>query len=225
MMISRWIFAGLLGLVSSLALSQNYSKLWMVASYFGRDGQLLYNIEPQIRLVNRANGYDESLINASVGTLVIPHWQFWFGQNYSNYSDRNAVDEDVSNRVQDEYRVWEQILWNVPFKDQYSSRLRFEQRRSFQSSQWGLRIRERAYWMIPLKKRWYVAVNDECFLNLNSVPWVKTTTFDQNRLSIGFFYFMKANVGLNVGYMNQYINKKPAEANNVLFISLIRFMS
>ena len=224
MYISRLILAVILGFIALPGFSNSYNKLWGTASLFYQYKQLLYTVEPQLRLVNRAGIYEQSLLNAGIGTTIRPQLQLWLGQTYSNYSDRNNVSEDVGNTVTNEYRIWEQLLWKRPFSDEFSSRLRLEERRAFEASAWAVRIRERAYWTIPLTETVSSALNDEIFLNLKSVRWVSTSTLDQNRLYLGIFYKFTPTIGLNISYMNQYIARHPVEINNGLILNLIAYM-
>ena len=224
MYILRLVIAGVLSLMSQLVFSESYTKLWGLASYFGKHDELLYAVEPQIRLVDSAGTYEQSLLNAGIGTTIKPQLQIWLGQTYTNYSDNNTVAEDVENVVINEYRVWEQIMWRRPFSDEFASRLRVEQRRAFQTSEWAVRLRERSYWTIPVNETISFALNDEIFLNVKSVPWVATSTFDQNRVFVGIYYKFTPNMGLNVSYMNQYIARDPAEVNSGLVLNLIAYM-
>jgi hypothetical protein len=222
--ISRLLIVGVLSLISQLVFGESFTKLWGLASYFGRYEQLLYTVEPQIRFIDSAGIYDQSLLNAGIGATVKPQLQIWLGQTYANYSNSNNIAEDVGNAVVNEYRIWEQILWQRPFFDEFSSRLRLEQRRAFETSDWAVRLRERAYWTIPLNETISFALNNEIFLNLKSAPWVATSTLDQNRFFVGIYYKFTPNIGLNVSYMNQYIAKKSVEINNGLILNLIAYM-
>jgi hypothetical protein len=217
----RWITVCLIWLITLPSYADSYSKLWGLVSYFSREGELLYAVEPQLRLVDKPGVYEQLLLNAAIGTAIKPEWQVWLGQTYSNYSQLNNIDEDVSNQVLDEYRVWEQLLWHRPFWDKYASRLRLEQRRAFENPTWAVRLRERFYWTLPVHGALYFAINDELFVNLKTVSWVPTSTLDQNRFYIGGQYQLTPNMGLNMSYMNQYIAKTPAEVNNGLVINLI----
>lgn len=224
MLIVRLVVLCLCIFSSQFVHSQNFTKFWGLISYFDHYDQLLYTIEPQIRLIDRAETYDQTLFNGGVGTKITSEWQFWLGQTYINYSRTNNIAEDVENAVVNEYRVWEQLVWHRPFSDEFASRLRLEQRRAFQSSEWAVRIRERAYWTIPLNETISFALNDEFFLNLKSVPWVASSTFDQNRIFVGLYYKFTSNVGVNVSYVNQYIPRTPVEMNSGLVLNLIAYM-
>lgn len=217
----RFFIALLLSMMSPISSGQDFSKLWGAATYFGRYNQLLYTIEPQIRLIDRSEKYDQSLLNAGIGTAITSPFQIWLGQTYVNYAKTNDVAEDVGNTVSNEYRIWEQLMWHRPFLDGLASRSRLEQRHAFDSTNWAVRFRERAYWTMPLNDTLSFAVSDEVFINLNSVPWVATSTLDQNRIFIGFFYKMTSNLSLNVSYINQYINRHPQEYNNGVLLNFI----
>ena len=195
-----------------------------MASYFGRYDQILYTIEPQVRFIDRAEKYEQSLFNAGIGTALAPQWQIWLGQTYINYAAQNDIAEDVENVVKNEYRVWEQLVWHRPFNDELASRTRLEERHAVQSTEWAVRIRERGYWTIPLNETISFTLNDEIFLNLKSTPWIADSTFDQNRLYVGFYYKLTPNIGVNVSYLNQYIPRTPIEVNNGLVVNLIAYM-
>ena len=46
MYILRLVIAGVLSLISQLVYSESYTKLWGLASYFGKHDELLYAVEP-----------------------------------------------------------------------------------------------------------------------------------------------------------------------------------
>ena len=211
----------LLNIFSQVTYSESFSKLWGAVTYFGHYNALLYTIEPQIRLIDRTDIYEQFLLNAGIGTAIKPRWQLWLGQTYVNYAESNDIAEDVSSALTNEYRIWEQAMWQRPFFDALASRTRLEQRHAFQNSAWAVRFRERVYGSIPLNKTLSLTLSDEFFLNLNSVSWVTTNTLDQNRFFVGFFYNFTPTVGMNITYMNQFINKTPSEYNNGLVLNLI----
>ncbi len=203
--------------------SLSFTKFWGSATYFGRYNKLLYTVEPQIRLANIPGAYDQTLLNLGLGKTVSSQLQLWLGQTYINYAVNNDV-EDVSLITANEYRIWEQMMWQRPFIDNFASRLRLEQRRAFQNNKWAVRLRERAYWTIPINDTISIAINDEVFLNLKQVPWVASSTLDQNRFFGGFFYKFTSQLGLNISYVNQFIPRVPSEVNHGLVLNLIANM-
>lgn len=213
----------IISLLSQSIYCESFSKLWGVASYFGQYHKLLYTIEPQIRLIDRNEKYDQTLLNAGIGTKTMSQFQLWVGQTYINYATRNNIAEDVQTLVSNEYRIWEQLIWRRPFFEEFASRSRLEERRAFQSAEWAVRFRERIYWTKPIYEKLAFALNDEFFLNMKSVPWVNTSTFDQNRIFVGFFYKFTSKIGLNISYFNQYINKNIKESNNGIVLNLIAY--
>jgi len=220
----RFIITAILCLMNQLSFGVSHTKLWGLASYFGQYKQLLYTVEPQIRWVDNANVYEQSLFNAGIGINMMPKLQIWLGQTYTNYANSNNVDEDVNKNVLNEQRIWQQIVWQRPFSDELASRTRMEQRRAFQSPEWAVRLRERVYWTIPIYQTISFALSDEMFLNLKSVPWVSTSTFDQNRLFVGIYYNLTPEIGVNISYFNQYITRNPVEVNHGLVLNLVAYM-
>jgi hypothetical protein len=213
----------IISLLSQSIYCEGFSKLWGVASYFSQYHKLLYTIEPQIRLIDRNEKYDQTLLNAGIGTTIMSPLQLWVGQTYINYATTNDIAEDVQTVVSNEYRIWEQLIWRRPFFEEFSSRSRLEERRAFQSAEWAVRFRERVYWTKPIDEKLAFALNDEFFLNIKSAPWVTTSTFDQNRIFVGFFYQFTSKIGLNLSYFNQYINKNIKESNNGIVLNFIAY--
>ena len=87
----------------------------------------------------------------------------------------------------------------------------------------SMRVRHQLRMMYPLErsKHWFIAVQDEPFVTLNDrLPGGLVGGFDQNRAYVGIRYQFTKAVALELGYMNQYINKPPGEenvsSNNVL---------
>lgn len=222
--IVRCVFLCLLTLAPQLCQGQSYQKLWGLATYFGRYEQLLYTVEPQIRLIERPGIYEQSLLNVGIGKTIKPEWQIWLGQTYNNLSNTNNITEDETAVTLNEYRVWEQLMWRQPFAQGFASRTRLEQRLAFQSSEWAVRLRERLYWTKSLTGPLSFAINDELFLNLKAATWIASSSFDQNRLYVGIFYSFTPKVGLNISYMNQYVARTPSEINNGIILNLIMYM-
>ena len=66
----------LLGCYTLTYASVSYDKLWGSYTFNGRYKDILYTVEPQIRLVNLGEGYQQFLLNEGIGFGGIQHWQF-----------------------------------------------------------------------------------------------------------------------------------------------------
>ena len=192
------------------------NKSWSLVTLTGNYGSFLYNIEPQMRIFEQPNPFQQFLTNASGGYNVTPHWQLWLGQAVTTVS-QDAIPGSV-----DEVRIWQQAVWNKELPHiRFSSRTRVEERRSFGFSDWAFRFRERALLSIPLTEKIALEAADEVLLNLKHVQWLTTRTWDQNRASLAIVQQLSESCFISVGYMNQYlfIINNP-QSDNVLLMNL-----
>lgn len=179
---------------------RSINKSWSLLTLTGNYSSFLYNIEPQIRIFEQPNPFQQFLTNASGGYNVTPDWQLWLGQTFTTVS-QDAVPGSV-----DEYRMWQQAVWNKQTTHmKFSSRTRVEERRSFGFSDWAFRFRERALLSIPLTEKIALEAADEILINLKHVQWLTTGTWDQNRASLSLVQQLSVSCSISVGYMNQYL--------------------
>lgn len=201
------------------------NKFWMPMTLNGNYGDFLYFVEPQFRFVepktpnfNRQNSiFNQFLGNFAGGFEVYPEWQLWFGQTIS------TIAQDAIVLSREEYRAWEQIIWHHHTLKNITinSRFRAEQRKSLDFPEWAFRVRERLIINFPLTQNMSYEISDEILYNLNSVPWVDTTAWDQNRAYIAVVQRFSIKYAFAIGYMNQYLfrDKPLSQANNVLFLN------
>lgn len=179
---------------------RSFNKSWTLLTLTGNYGSFLYNIEPQLRIVEQPNPFQQFLTNASGGYNVTPDWQLWFGQAVTTVS-QDAIPGSV-----DEYRIWQQAVWNKQlFNMNFSSRNRIEERRSFGFSDWAFRFRSRGLLSVPLTQNIALEAADEILINLKDVQWLTTGTWDQNRASLSLVQQISESCAISVGYMNQYL--------------------
>ena len=98
-----------------------------------------------------------------------------------------------------------------------SHRYRFEQR--FVESDFKMRIRYFLGLNIPIsskeQNKYYFSAYNELFLN------TKSKLYDRNRLYGGFGYQLDKIVRLEMGYMNQFLNKESRDQFNIVaFVNL-----
>lgn len=194
--------------------AQHAEKMWSLLTLSGDYGRVVYNIEPQLRLVYADNPFQQFLTNAGVGYKVTPHWQLWFGQTFS------ADSQDAVAGSVDEYRLWQQIIWKGRLPSaSLISRTRFEERKSLFFPDWSYRLRQRILLNKPLTSNLSLVLSNEIFFNVNKTSWIITDRLDQNRAYIGVEQRMSPNTYLGAGYMNQYLSTAIPQANNVLWIN------
>ena len=206
---------------TAIQSSNSFNKFWGLITINGNYQQLYYMVEPQIRLVDRDTSYEQSMLNAGGGIDIAPKLQLWLGQTITNFSPYNAVTEDVASNDLNEYRLWQQLLWtNIYSTGSVVFRSRLEERKSFENAPWATRFRERGYWTIQLTNQQSLVLSDEFFINLKTVPWIVTKTFDQNRAYIGILQKMTPTTSFSVSYMNQYLSRVPLEINHAIVLNV-----
>lgn len=182
------------------------NKFWTPLTLEGNYGSLLYFVEPQLRLIERTNLFNQFLNNAAIGHEILPGWQAWFGQTIT------TISQDALSSSKEEYRSWEQLVWKGTFHGiNILSRTRLEERKSLTFPQWAFRIRELVRLQRPVASNFNIELINELFYNLNQVPWIETKTWDQDRAMIGVSQVFSKSRTLLVGYMRQivFLEKHP----------------
>jgi hypothetical protein len=143
-----------------------------------------------------------------------------------------------------EHRPWQQVtLLHNSGKVSFAHRFRLEQRflqnwtfvdsatglRSIRPGyEWQNRMRYRFLLTIPFptpdggRQKWFATAYDEIFINFG--PNIGYNLFDQNRLGGTLGYWLNKNVNLQLGYMNQYIQKangRDVENNHALTLFVV----
>ncbi|HVT62902.1 MAG TPA: hypothetical protein VHD33_05380, partial [Legionellaceae bacterium] len=72
---------------------KGFEKFWGLVTYTNHYQDVLFLVEPQIRLVNIGDGYEQFLLNTGAGKAFAPQLQLWVGQTISNFSPYN-IEED-----------------------------------------------------------------------------------------------------------------------------------
>lgn len=168
-----------------------------------------------MRLIERNNIFDEFLLNAAVGFEMDRGLRFYFGQAIT------TVAQDANPLSQEEYRMWEQLIYNYETISgiKINSRFRVEERKSFNFPQWGFRMRERLIVNFPLTNNMSYELSNEILYNLNSVPWIETTSWDQNRAYVAVVQRFSDHYAFAVGYMSQYLFRRFARSDHVLYLN------
>lgn len=196
------------------------AKLWTAIDFKGSlTENIQYYLEPQLRLISRSPCFDEANMYVGLGYPATPKVTLWLGNMF-------ITSHKVDNGNTQQYRIWEQISWDVLGNDfiQIDSRTRLEQRKQEHQASWALRVRERVSLSFPLNRSGYFFVlYDEIFLNANHPSWVSNAFLSQNRAFAGFSIPVGKSTHLETGYLNQYVVGSPDQLNHVLsFVLRVR---
>jgi hypothetical protein len=123
-----------------------------------------------------------------------------------------------------ELRPWQQLSWNLPVHGiGLQSRTRLEQRIHQDNLGWRLRELVKATLPLPGTDRVFLAAYDELFFDLDDTPWGQRRGFRQNRFFAGpgLRLDREKHVVLEVGYLNQWIDRRREDRDNhVLSLNL-----
>lgn len=193
---------------------------------FGSDGnsKFLWWLEGQGRFGADATRFAQGIIRPGVGYQLNEKTSVWLGYAWIPTSKPFAARSPFN-----EHRIWQQLLWTDRFSfGVLQSRTRFEQR-FFDiagSTDVHNRFRQMFKLAIPIAEipNLSFVVANEIFLNFNDVDMGFQSGFDQNRLFGGFAYRFSPMVTTEVGYLNQYLNRRntsrPDSMQHILAVSV-----
>ena len=211
----------LIASLSAASASQNDFQTWSNLTYQGHLSEhWLGWAEIQGRFGENASRLSQLMIRPGLGYEIRPGLSVWGG--YGRVETITAASQIGENRV------WQQLMWSVPgklFDGAFTSRTRFEERFVANGNSTGYRLREFIRYERPFADSGglsFVATN-EIFVAFNNTDWGARKGFDQNRAFIGIGMPAFENARLEVGYLNQYIDRPGPNdrINHILSISLL----
>ena len=212
---SRRIIAALIMATITFGLAQAETDddqgLWFLALAQGSFGsaeqassKLRWWLDVQSRFSNDADGFTQGIVRPGIGYALNDNTTLWLGYGWIPTSP-------VSGQDYDEQRIWQQLIWSKPLNGiSFSSRTRLEQRFREGSNDTGWRLRQflKATYALPAKPNVSLVGYDELFFGLNDTDWGASSGFDRNRLFLGVGWRLgKSGNSLEIGYLNQYIDK------------------
>lgn len=176
-------------------------------------------LDVQDRLRDEGEHFDQWLLRPGLGYALTDRFTLWAGYAY-------IATDPVRRDEFGENRLWQQLTWNAPTEGfTLQGRARLEQRFVETDGDTGHRLRLFGKAMVPLTadNGLFVSLWDEAFWDLNETDWGQRTGFRQNRAfaGLGFQLDDAPKVWIEVGYLNQWIDRRgPDKENHVLSISL-----
>lgn len=179
-------------------------------------------LDVQDRQRDEGASFDAFLFRPGLGWALTPQLTAFVG-----YA---LIGSDPASRSSFfEHRAWQQLTWNLPVEGfTLQSRTRLEERFVEDESETGLRLREFVKATIPLDgaKSRFVSLYNELFVDLNDTDWGQRGGLRQNRAFVGLGWFLDdaRRYSLEVGYLNQWIDRPASDRVNHL-LSLNLFMN
>lgn len=219
------IFIFLIVQIHSLHLCalEEYTKLWTsyeISGALSSDKKILFYLEPQLRFIDNAYKFEQVVLHGAIG--------YQFSNRTSILLGNSGIEsKDSSGQFVAEYRVWEQLSWDVVRSKivNAKSRTRLEQRKSENSPNWANRLREKLSLKIPLYySQLSLILSDELFFNLNHPNWVSDLTLSQNRFFTGFDVKLSNKSSFEFGYLNQFQFNTIDQMSNVIVLEFLTKM-
>jgi hypothetical protein len=205
---------------SGARADQQDVSAWLNVTYQIRiDGPWMAWAEAQGRFGEDVGRLSQSILRPGLGYEIRPGLIAWAG--YARINSFNATSQVGEDRF------WQQLSWTVGkvFDGTLSSRTRLEQRLLQNGKDTGWRARELVRYEHPFFEGSDMSVvfTSETFMALNRADWGARSGFDQirNFIGIGFTPFPSAR--LELGYMNQYIERPGPvnRSNHILSFNLL----
>ncbi len=173
-------------------------------------------MEGQGRFGNDATQFTQSLIRPGLGYAITDKIVVWAGYAWAPTAEPLTLD---SGHPFNEHRIWEQVTWADNFSfGRLSARSRFEQRFFDHnapiagSDDVAHRFRQLVKLAVPMPAidpNLSFIVQSELFIAMNTVdnPGFISRGYDQNRAFVGLGYKVNQYATVELGYMNQFINR------------------
>ncbi len=147
--------------------------------------------------------FTENLLFSQIGYQFNKSASLWLGYTHDWIHPLNKASYQES-------RPYVDFVWNQPLGDfHFSSRTRFEDRINQTTGNEGYRSRQllQVSHPLPFMDGLSAYLGDEVMFYLNQTNWGKQG-FTENRIFSGLSYQVSDHVGLDLGYMGQYVDNK-----------------
>ncbi|MFW6067049.1 MAG: DUF2490 domain-containing protein [Myxococcota bacterium] len=171
--------------------------------------------------------YDTQVRSRSTGVQVLFRpgvaWRFnTWGSMWAGYLYTPTFPAGQGPALH-EHRAWEQLQASFAFeRARIAWRARVEERFRSDGADVGGWVRPRLELDLRLgadASVWAV-LHDELFVAFNDTDWGQRAGFDQNRAFAGLRVGAGSGVHVDVGYMNQLLNREPDAMHHVLWVSV-----
>lgn len=184
------------------------------------DGPLKWWFDGQLRFLDDADGFHQSLLRPGVGWSLSESLTLWGGYGWIHTSP-------VAGNDFDEHRIWQQLTWSESGDLwTFALRPRLEQRFVETGDDVGWRFRQlfRVQRQLPSRPGLSLVMWDEVFYGLDGTDWGAASGFDQNRAfaGLGWKHQPDSRLRTEIGYLNQTIDS-PRRADRVHHILSVNF--
>ncbi len=206
--------------MSAASATQNDAQGWLNVTYQGHISDHWKGwAEIQGRFGEDIGRLSQLLIRPGLGYEIQPGLTVWAG--YARVESITAASQIGENRI------WQQVVWSPGkiFDGTFTTRMRLEERFQSNGNSTGWRVRQWFRYERPFQPGGDISLvaTSETFFAINNTDWGARGGFDQTRNFIGIGMPDFLNARLEVGYLNQYINRigPNDRSNHIISISLL----
>ncbi len=204
--------------------TENASRFWFMSLTRLKHSESLrsfIDLQPRTSIDDPEQGEDgnvrQFLARGALGYQITPSSTLYQGYGLiTNYGPKKS-----------EHRSFQELLSSYTLQSfQLTHRFRFEQR--FIEGRNGVSLRGRYFFRlqraIPHLESVALAASNELFVTLNEPGDGPKAGFDQNRVFLGVNYSLSDSLSVDLGYQNQYVERRGGisnVSNHIVFLGLI----
>lgn len=167
-----------------------------------------YWFDAQLRYFDIGSGINQYQVRPGIGYTISDNMVAHAGYMYVHASN-------ASGRTVTEDRLWQQLTWNIArwTHGTLSMRARFQQRSVSTGDDLGWQFQYLMKYVRPLGSTGNLdfIISIEPFFILRDTDWGADSGLSQNRTAIGLGWKLSPTIGIDTGYMHQYIPVDDAE--------------
>jgi hypothetical protein len=194
-------------------------RFWLTLSHdYHINDKWRLNLHLQPRWRQEGKEFDQIIYRPGIYYKVAPSLSLGVGYGY-------ILTHLTSGGNTHEQRLWEDVIYqtNLTEEIKFLSRSRLEQRHLEGRPDVAHRLRQTVRFAVPthIINGLSAVFYDEYFININDASWGVHKGFDQNRAFVGVNYLFNQHANMDVGYLNQYVNRPNVDVeNHVLAVTI-----
>jgi hypothetical protein len=199
-----------------------YGSLWLSINnqnYLSKDKQWVYLFNSQSRFVNRDHPLETLLAQGSVGYSLNPRQRVWVGYYWADF---RPYHHDFQ-----EQRLFEEFYWTLEddSNSRVATRTRIEENKFTNHDQ--VIVIWRQMLAREMMKLYFGHLNplfyEEMFVHLNNPTYASRHFLNENRVFIGFNYYISQKAFWRIGYINQLVMGTPHSSSVMMHVLAINY--
>lgn len=197
---------------------QQLNKLWLginvqraINQKYEAESKWLFLYVSQIRFTKQTQPFQTAFMETGLGYQIKESDSLWMGYRFTKHVNSRA-------RIHDDRLIQQWLSNRKPCFVEYGFRTRFEEVYRSDQKQLAIRFRERIALEFPVQlcNKINPLLFNEVFLTLNKTNYTSRKLIAENRLFLGFNYYIEKASWWEIGYILQYRSNTPLNRNRQL---------